>query len=215
MTGLILHGFRQSVYVRVARLALYLRGLDYALHEIDPFADGAAAGNPHPMNRIPVLDHDGFRLFETRAILAYLDRAFPGEPLLPADPHKAARAMQVQGIVDAYGYWPMVRQVFVATAQAQATGRSRDGAMLAEGLAAAAPVLRMLEGIADEGHVLAGPGLTLADLHLAPMMAYFTVAPEGAAALAAHPALRRWWQGMRAHPAMAATDPGLPQPRKT
>jgi len=215
MTGLTLHGFHPSVYVRVVRLALHLRGLDYTLVEVDPFQPGAAAQNPHPMNRIPVLDHDGFRLFETRAILTYLDRAFPGAPLLPEDPQAAARAMQVQGIVDAYGYWPMVRQVYVAEAQARDTGAPRDDGMLAEGLAAAAPVLRMLEEIAAEGRVLAGDAPSLADLHLAPMMAYFTVAPEAAEALAAHPALARWWAWMSARPEMAATDPGADQPRKT
>lgn len=209
MSGLTLHGFRYSVYVRAARLALEERGLGYEMNEVNPFAD-APALNPHPMNRIPVLDHGSFRLFETGAILTYIARAFPGPPLIPEDPAAQARMQQVQGITDAYAYWPMVRQVYSAGVFAPALGRDRDGETVAKGLAAAAPVLAMLEDIAAEGRVLDGAGLTLADLHLAPMVAAFTAAPEGYRALAARPALHRWWQAMVRRDSLAATDPGLP-----
>jgi glutathione S-transferase len=74
----------------------------------------------------------------------------------------------------------------------------------------AQPVLAMLETIAAEGRVLDGAGLTLADLHLAPMIAAFTAAPEGYRALAAHPALHGWWQAMVGRRSLARTDPGLP-----
>jgi len=36
--ALILHGFRYNVYVRIARIALAEKGLDYAHVEVDPFA---------------------------------------------------------------------------------------------------------------------------------------------------------------------------------
>jgi glutathione S-transferase len=36
----------------------------------------------HPFGRMPVLDHDSFRLYETQAILRYVADAFPGEPLV-------------------------------------------------------------------------------------------------------------------------------------
>ncbi len=31
----------------------------------------------HPFGRVPVLEHDGFMLYETQAILRYLDRVLP------------------------------------------------------------------------------------------------------------------------------------------
>lgn len=58
------------------------------------------------------------------------------------------------------------------------------------------------------GPFLAGPVLTLADLHAAPMFALFTRAPEAAALLAPHPALRAWQEAMGKRPSMAATAAG-------
>jgi glutathione S-transferase len=56
---------------------------------------------------------------------------------------------------------------------------------------------------------LAGDAPTLADLHAAPMFAYFLAAPEGMAMLAERPALAGWWQHMAERPAMTATRPSL------
>jgi glutathione S-transferase len=112
---------------------------------------------------------------------------------------------QVIGIVDSYGYWPMVRQVFAPRVFRARTGQPVDEAEIARGMAASAKVLAALEP-------LVGDGLTLADLHLGAMTAYFVLAPEGAAMLARHPRLAAWWRRLSARPSFAATDPGLPQP---
>jgi glutathione S-transferase len=48
---------------------------------------------------------------------------------------------------------------------------------------------------------------SLADFHLAPMMAYFTAAPEGEEAVARHPKLSAWWEVMRRRSSFAETDP--------
>ena len=45
----------------------------------------------HPFGRVPVLEHDGFSLYETQAILRYLDRVLPAPALTPADPKRAAQ----------------------------------------------------------------------------------------------------------------------------
>jgi glutathione S-transferase len=52
--------------------------------------------------------------------------------------------------------------------------------------------------------------LSLADLHLGAMLAYFAAAPEGAALLRDHPRLTAWWVRLSRRPSFAATDPGLP-----
>jgi glutathione S-transferase len=163
----------------------------------------------HPFGRVPVLCHDGLTLYEAQAIGRYVDEGFAGPALQPEDAAARARMAQVIGIVDAYGYWPLVRQVYSHAVFQPALGEAGDPREVAVGMVAAAPVLGALDRIADEGLVLAGP-VTLADLHLAPMIAAFVQVDEGAAALARHPALARWWAGMRGRDSMAATDPGLP-----
>ena len=56
---------------------------------------------------------------------------------------------------------------------------------------------------------LAGDRISLADLHLAPVFAYFTQTPDSQGLLQPHPGLQRWWQGVSARPSMAKTAPKL------
>ena len=56
----------------------------------------------HPFGRVPVLEHDGFRLYETQAILRYLDRIRPAPSLTPANAQAAAGMDWVMNISDWY-----------------------------------------------------------------------------------------------------------------
>ena len=49
----------------------------------------------HPFGRIPVLEHDGFSLYETQAILRYLDRVLPSPALSRSTSRVAARPSAV------------------------------------------------------------------------------------------------------------------------
>lgn len=204
--ALVLHGYRYSVYVRIARLTLAEKGVSYNRVEVNPFAPDPPASYLalHPFNRVPTLVHDGFVLYETGAITRYIDRAFPGPALQPTGPLALARMDQIIGIVDSYGYWPMVRQVFVHRVIRPRTGQPIDDAKAERGLAGAAKVLAALEPLVGDG------GPTLADLHLGAMMAYFVQASQGAALLQKCERLSAWWTALSKRPSIAATDPGLP-----
>jgi glutathione S-transferase len=117
---------------------------------------------------------------------------------------------QIIGVVDSYGYWPLVRQVFSQRVFRPAIGQPADEAEVGRGLAGAAKVLAALEVLAAPDAFLVGPALSLADLHLGAMLAYFAAAPEGAALLRNHPRLAAWWVRLSRRPSFAATDPGLP-----
>ncbi len=210
--SLVLHGYRYSVYTRIARLALAEKGVAYDRAEIDPFAPDVPATYLalHPFGRVPALVHDDFVLHETGAITRYVDRAFPGPPLQPAAPRTQARVDQIVGIVDSYAYWPLVRQVFAHRVFRTAVGRLADEAEVASGLASAAKVLRALDALAAPDRFLVGHTLSLADLHLGAMMAYFAAAPEGSAMLGQHRRLAGWWAELKQRPSFVATDPGLP-----
>ena len=56
----------------------------------------------HPFGRVPVLEHGSFILYETQAILRYLDRLLPAPALVPSDPESAARMDQVMNVNDWY-----------------------------------------------------------------------------------------------------------------
>ena len=209
---LILHGYHYSVYRRIARLALAEKGVAYERVEVNPFAEIPADYLMlHPFGRVPTLVHDGFVLYETGAITRYVDRAFDGPSLQPGNPRTLARMDQLIGVIDSYGYWPMVRQVFSHRVFRAAAGRPVDEAEVALGLAGSAKVLAALEALAA-GPFLAGPALSLADLHVGAMIAYFALAPEGMTMLGNHPRLTAWWATVGQRPSFISTDPGLPKP---
>lgn len=210
--SLVLHGYRLSVYLRIVRLALAEKGLAYERVEVNPFAPDVPAAYLalHPFGRVPTLVHDGFALYETGAISRYVDRAFPGPPLQPDGARALARMDQIIGVVDSYGYWPMVRQVFVQRVSRPRTGQATDDKEVALGLAGAAKALAALEDLASADAFLTGPAPSLADFHLGAMIAYFTAVPEGAAMLDQYRRLAGWWDRLKVRPSFMETAPGLP-----
>lgn len=207
--GLRLIGYGPSVYTRIVRMALMEMGLRATYGEADPFAQ-----TPDPMlsalspfGRVPVLQHADFTLTETTAILRYLDQISAGPSLVPRDPQAAAQMAQVIGIVDFYGYVPLVRDVFAHGYYLAHVGELSDPARVRHGLHAAQPVLQALNGIAEDAQVLSAKRFSLADIHLAPMMAYFTKVPEGAQMLAQFGALQTWWAETQSRASLLATDP--------
>jgi glutathione S-transferase len=208
----ILYGYRYSVYLRIVRMVLLEKGVGWTHVEIDPFAETLPADYLalHPFGRVPTLKHRDFVLYETAAITRYVDEAFPGPRLQPETPHDRARMNQIIAVVDSYGYWPMVRQVFSPRVFNAALGRTPDESVIAEGITKSRTVLGAIETLAAGGPFLVGQALTLADIHLAAMMAYFTAADDGRIALATHPKLSAWWAGMSSRKSLTDTDPGLP-----
>lgn len=206
-----LHGMHYSVYVRVARLVLTEKAVNYALAEVNPFAETVSPEHlkRHPFNRVPVLEHDGFQVYETTAITRYIDEAFDGPRLQPEAPTGRARMAQIIAIIDSYGYWPMVRQVFLERISNPARGVACDEAAVGEGLDRAGHCCGVLEDLAVGGPFLLGDRVTLADLHLAPMIDYFTRPSEGAACLARFEKLSHWWEMARERPSVRATRPTL------
>lgn len=207
-----LHGYQYSVYSWIARLALHEKGVGYNWVEVNPFAEDLPASYlaTHPFKRVPTLIHAGFALYETGAITRYVDEAFDGPRLQPAGPRERARCSQIMSIADSYAYWPLVRQVFSHGVFRPLMKRPVDESEFQSGLEAAPRVLAALGNIAGEGPWLCGNQLSLADIHLAPMIGYFVLAPDGRTLLDAHPRLNKWWSGLSKRSAFAATMPRLP-----
>jgi glutathione S-transferase len=191
-------------------MALIAKGASFAEAEVNPFAPLLPPDYPHPFDRVPVLSHGNFTLYETAAITRYVDLVFPGPPLVPPTAQGGARMTQVIGIADAYAFRPLVLQVYAQRVFGPAFSQPSDEALIRSGLAAAPTVLSALDSIADEGLVLNRKGLTLADCHLAPMIAAFAAAAEGSAMLTTCPALVAWWHWVRSEPSFARSGRDLP-----
>ena len=203
-----LHGYRYSAYTRIARLVLLAKGVEHECVEINPFAElPEDYSELHPFGRVPVLTHGGFTLFETSAITRYVDRNFDGRALQPEGAIALARMDQVIAVIDAYAYWPMVRQVASHGFFRARFGEPSSRGEVIAGLEASKTVLAFLDNIAGEGELLNRRGLTLADLHLAPLIDYFVRAKEGKSALTSYVALKRWWDWASGWDILKASDP--------
>ena len=205
MTKPILYGADYSVYVRIARMALEEKSIDYELVPLDIFAaDGIPAWylEHHPFGRIPAFEHDGFRLFETNAIARYVDEAFDGPALQPADARGRARMSQIIGMLDAYGYRAMVWDVAVERLEKA----QPNEVLIAGGLRQPETVLRVLTSLKAPGPWLLGDQLTLADLHAAPIVGYFVKVADGQKLLAEFPEIQAWWDRIAARQAFAMTE---------
>lgn len=202
---LVLIGYRHSIYTRIARMALIAKGAEFSETEVNPFASPLPPDYPHPFARVPVLSHGTFTLYETSAITRYIDQALPGPPLVPTDPKAAARMQQVISIADSYAFRPLVLEVFAHRIFRPLEDLPPDESAIAAGLAA-------VEAIATEGLTLSPTTPTLADCHLAPMIAAFAMASEGAALLSGYKALDHWWAAVRQTPSFRASgrDPLAP-----
>ena len=101
--ALTLHGYRYSVYTRIARMVLHSQGTACTYIEVNPFADPPDPGLARVtrLGRVPVVDHDGFVLCETGAITRYLCAIDPDAALRPAGAKAQARMDQVIAVIDA------------------------------------------------------------------------------------------------------------------
>ena len=108
---MLLYSLPYSAYCAKVRIALVLKGLDF--QEIPP-PDGYASPAYRaiaPAGTIPALDIGGRVLFESDAIIEYLDETAPQPPLLPSDP--VARAMaRAAGHVHDGRIEPAIRALF-------------------------------------------------------------------------------------------------------
>ena len=198
-------GYRHSIYTRIARMALIAKGAEFSETEVNPFDPPLPQGYPHPFARVPVLGHGTFTLYETSAITRYIDLALLGPQLTPTDPKAAARMQQVISIADSYAFRPLVLQVYAHRIFRPLEGLPPDESTIAAGLVAAPQVLAALDAIAAEGLALSATTPSLADCHLAPMIAAFAITSEGAALLAHYASLSRWWVAVRQTPSFRAS----------
>jgi len=187
-TSVDLFGAEYSVYVRICRIVLAEKGVDYTLHPVDIFADDGPLQNYldlNPFGRIPSFRHGAFDLYETDAITAYVNETFEGLELMPHDLKARARARQIMRLADSEIYKHLVWGVFVPW---------KDKATM-PGLERADLILGELQRLAGE-RWMAGGQFSLADAYVYPMLRYFSMVPEGAEKLAEFAGFTRWMEKM-------------------
>ncbi len=198
MTDIKIYGVSPSSFTRTVRLACHEKGIDYELVPTFPGQMGAL----NPFQKIPAITHGDMTLYESTAILRYLDRTFAGPKLWPGESRQAALCDQwVSAVCDSlvnsalrylanhFGFLPVPQE------------------MADRYLAKACDVVPVFDRQLGQTRYLVGDSATAADLFLAPI-AFFLPGIPGLKEIAeVSPNLDRWMRDMAGRPSMKATEP--------
>jgi len=207
MAQVTLYGSSISTYVRTARIALAEKGVGYDLKDV--WVDSPEIKQRHPFQKIPVLRHGDFELYETFAVTRYLDEAFPGPALQPSDPKARARMTQWISVHNSYCYPTLIGGIVLERVAPKLLNRPSDEAKIKATLPDAQQRLDVVEKALGTTPYLAGIEPTLADYFLYPVMFYVSVVPEGNALLESRPGLRRWMAAIGDRKSVKDTTPSL------
>jgi glutathione S-transferase len=207
MSEFIVHSVPGSPFGRSVLAALEEKGARYRL---SPVAPGTHRSEPHilrhPFGRVPVLEHDGFMLYETQAILRYVDRVMPAPPLAPADPKAAARMDQAMNISDWYLFQGVNSVIgFHRIVAPRLMGREPDEEAIAAAMPKAYVVCGELSRLLGAQPCFAGENVTLADLIIAPQLDFLARTPEWAPLSEGRENLVDWLARMNARVSFQAT----------
>src|SRR6516225_4501809 len=170
MSEFTVHSIPGSPFGRSVLITLHEKGAAYHLAPAKP----GTLRSPqhlalHAFGRIPVLEHGDFRLYETQAILRYLDRVLPTPALTPTDPRRAARMDQVLNINDWYLFQGVGNViVFHRVVGPRILGTTPDEEAIKTAMPKARTVFNELARLLGGQTYFAGDALSLADLLLAP-----------------------------------------------
>ena len=132
----------------------------------------------HPFGKVPVLDDEGFLLYETSAIMRYLDRKLPGPSLVPADDRSAARVDQWIAVAEAY-FIPHAHPLVVETLFRRYLGGSPDTRAIEAGREGMQLALDVVDRWLGGNPWLGGASFSLADIHWMPYLEYLVQTGQG------------------------------------
>jgi glutathione S-transferase len=203
MAAITFHSMEGSSYLWTAMLIADEKGVAYDFHAVELHSPEHL--RLHPFGKMPVLQHGDFVVYESLAIAHYIDAAFPGPALAPADPRGRAEMLRWISIVNAYVF-PVMNRYFKECIVKPQWGIAPDAAFIESALAQLPLQVRLIdEAVAKDGY-LVGDRLTLADGFLFPILLFFGLTDEGAALLCDARSAAAWLERMKARPSY----PGRP-----
>ena len=200
MADFILYGMPHSNFVRACAMTAYEKGVRFepALTEMRDLRSPEFLAIA-PFGKAPAIRHGDVTLFESLAIMRYIDQTF-GDPgaLQPADPLERIRMDQwfnaVMGTIDRH----LIRDWMLETVFPSGPDRTPDETKMARARKAVGRDLRILERAYAESDHLVGGALSLADIVLVCTLdALARVDPQGDL-MAAAPNTARAMAGLRA-----------------
>lgn len=160
-----IHGSARSRALRTLWMTFEL-GIPYEHNDLLPRSPGTKTPEflaLNPNARVPVIDDDGFVLYESMAINFYLAKKH-NSPLWPSDPKQEALALQ-------WSFWEtdrLDRQLVNYVNHTSGLPEARRDKSVADAAwAEVVPAMDALNGVLSKTRWLAGPDFSLADLNVA------------------------------------------------
>jgi glutathione S-transferase len=209
MTGITVYGIPGSPFLRSVEITLKEKGLDYRLHALAPGEHkGEEHLKRHPFGRVPAFEHDGFALYETQAIIRYLDERFPHPPLTPGDAQRRARMNQVIGIIEWYFFPKAAAPIaFNRIIGPKLLGLPADEAAISDAMPMARTCFAELDRLLGDNPYFTGNSVSLADIMLAAQLDLLSESTEGRELIDGTANLKPWLERMVERPSFAATEP--------
>jgi glutathione S-transferase len=201
MSQFTLYGVPASPYVRAAAMGLNEKGVSFRMCALGPMESRSAAYlKRNPFGKVPSFVHGEFELYETQAILRYLDRIIPEPSFTPRHPRAEARMNQLCGITDCYVMPYISMGITFDRLVAPMLGIPVDEAKIKACLPRAQLCVAEIARILGDNPFLTGEGLSIADLLLAPHLSFFTATLESEGMLKSYQGLNAWLNRMSARP---------------
>jgi len=197
-----LHYHPMSTYSRRVRIALLEKQIPHELVVVDMAArkhrDPAhLALNPY--GRVPVIQDGDFVLYESAAILNYLEAMFPQPPLVPADPRERALVDMHMKLCDIQ----LARQTGVIIFPKRFLPKERwDEKAMAQAKSETDAHLRILERELTGKQYLVAGQYTLAEVCYTPFVQFL-----GLMEIAPPPAVARWVEQLLTRASAVQTAP--------
>jgi glutathione S-transferase len=151
-----------------------------------------------PFGQVPVIDDDGFILYESRAICRYLDATLPGTKLTPSDT-KGVALMEQWISVETSNFTPHAMKVVYQRVFAPMRGNPSDEKLVAEGLAGVERALPIMDRQLAKTQFIAGNAFSLADIAFMPYVEYLYAAKANEP-IERHANVHAWWKRVSERP---------------
>jgi len=151
-----------------------------------------------PFGKVPALEDDGFQLYESRAIIRYLDDKLPGIKLTPADPKQRATMEQWSSVEYSY-FSPTAMKIVYQKIFHPMRGQPVDMEVVKKAKEDLGRTLDVMEAQLGKTPYIAGDSFTLADIGYMPYLEYVFAGQEGDV-VEARPHVAAWWKRISARP---------------
>ncbi len=151
-----------------------------------------------PFGRVPAIDDDGFKLFESRAIIRYIDETRAGTKLHGADA-KSRAAVEQWISVETSEFTPQAMKIIYEKFFHPMMGKASDEAVVSAARTALEKVCSTMESQLEKTEYIAGNHFSLADIGFMPYIEYLFAAGQGDL-FDKFPKTLSWWKRISERP---------------